>query len=475
VLHGEERRIETLLDSAPPIGDLCRLRVKTIYYWAVTALLTFSGLALTLVTLAPFRLGWMSWVFAMGIAVVTPFLVEKALEGRQTLVMILTFVATPAAIASLMFLADVRGNLFDQQLRQNQAQAFVIDDVQPSPEPENTFYDKSTRSLHLALLLLAFGMEVGAGLALREAWRSVPDTSEDWKGLRRELADIRQRKAGIVRVVVDLRNQPGIFAARFWRDFYRAMLSNAVRKSLTRLLLLFIGISPIAFPGARAQGRKDMVIAIDLTASVATAGPDGKSDYQKNVDGVTRLLADVPADSRVTVIGITDLSFAQPYILLSARIGADPGYFGERLVAARNQLVRLWRFKSSHLAPSFHRTDILGALELASQIFAEQSDSAQKILVVFSDMRETAIDLTTKGKVPSISAIAQRCELPHLQGVHVYIMGVDGAGKTRAYWESLRGFWQDYFVQSSADLNAYSALREWQLAIGSPSRIGNGK
>jgi hypothetical protein len=54
-------------------------------------------------------------------------------------------------------------------------------------------------------------------------------------------------------------------------------------------------------------------------------------------------------------------------------------------------------------------------------------------------------------------------------------MGVDGAGKTIDYWESLRGFWQDYFVQSSADLNAYSALREWQLAIGSPSRIGNGK
>ena len=30
-----------------------------------------------------------------------------------------------------------------------------------------------------------------------------------------------------------LRNEPEIFAARFWRDFYRALLSNAARSAMT--------------------------------------------------------------------------------------------------------------------------------------------------------------------------------------------------------------------------------------------------
>jgi hypothetical protein len=91
-----------------------------------------------------------------------------------------------------MFFADVRGNVLDEQLRASQEQAVVIDDAQPTPQPENTFYQKSNRSLHI--ILLVFAMETGAALALHEAWRHVPDCSEDWKGMRRELAAIRQRK-----------------------------------------------------------------------------------------------------------------------------------------------------------------------------------------------------------------------------------------------------------------------------------------
>jgi hypothetical protein len=269
--------------------------------------------------------------------------------------------------------------------------------------------------------------------------------------------------AQIIRVVVDLRNQPGVFAARFWRDFYRAMLSNAVRKSLTKLLLLLMAVALYGVPSVCAQAREDLVIAIDLTASVAAAGPDGKSNFEKNIDGVTRLLVEAPANSHATVIGITDHSFAQPYILLSARVGADPGYFGEKLSAARSQIVHAWKQRSAHLDPHFRHTDILGALQLASQIFAQGPNPVRKTLVIFSDMRQDAPDLDFESLrlAPAFSAIAHRCQpFPVLQGVHVDVLGADGAGRSMAYWQSLRNFWADYFRSAGATLSHYSALRE---------------
>ena len=128
------------------------------------------------------------------------------------------------------------------------------------------------------------------------------------------------------------------------------------------MLGLFIAALLFAGMQVHAADRLNLVVAIDLTRSVATAGPDGKSEYQKNVEGVGRLLAKSPAGSRISVIGITDHSFVQPYILLSARIPDDPGYFGERLNAARSQLVQAWKRRAAHLEPDFRETDILGAL-----------------------------------------------------------------------------------------------------------------
>ena len=78
-------------------------------------------------------------------------------------------------------------------------------------------------------------MELGAGLALRDAWRSVPDNSEDWGGLRGELIGVRQRMCKIDSEATRLRNEPEIFVKRFWRDFYHALLSNAARRAMTKL------------------------------------------------------------------------------------------------------------------------------------------------------------------------------------------------------------------------------------------------
>ena len=465
LLVAEEQRIEEKLHTAPPSGDLRRLRRRAIYSWSITAFLTVAGFALSLMTLAPFRLGWVSWLYCGGIAIVTPYLVDKLLEvrGMEKLITGLTAFAAVAALAGLMLLAVIRGNLLAQEIHQNEAPVVVVDDAAPQTEPQNTFYDSTTKLLRAALLLLAFAMELGAGLALRDAWRSVPDNSEDWGRLRGELIGVRQRMIEIASEATMLRNEPEIFAKRFWRDFYHALLSNAARRAMTKLLVLVLGVFLFGVGRAHAEDHLDMVIAIDLTQSVATVGPDGKSDFQKNIEGVTRVLSQVPAGARVTVIGITDHSFAQPYLLLSAQVPSDAGYFGERLNDARGQIIRAWKSRSARLDSHFHHTDIFGALELAGQIFAQQPDTSRKTLVIFSDMRQSTPELNLESlkTVPSFSTVASRCgAVPALRNVDLSVLGADDAGESGAYWQSMRLFWASYFNNAGAVVHSYSVLRK---------------
>ena len=465
LLAAEEGRILELLQLAPPPGDLRRLRRRAIYYWSITAILIVAGFFATLLSFAPFRLGWQSWLYCGGIAVLTPFLVERLLESGnvEKAVKVLTAIAAAAALGSLMLLALIRGDLLAREIHENSVPATVVDDSQPQPEAQDTFYDSTLVLLRAALLLLAFATELGAGLVLREALRSTPDSSEDWKKLRSELLGTRQRMIEIACQTITLRNEPAIYAARFWHDFYRALLSNAVRSAMSKLPLIILGLTLLAIRPAHAESRLSEVVAIDLTQSVAVPGPDGKSEFRKNIDGVTHLLAQAHAGSRITIIGITDHSFAQPYILLSARIPEDTGYFGERLTAARTELARVWGERSGHLSAHFHQTDILGALELASQIFNQEPDAGERSLVIFSDMRQSTpeLDLETAGIVPTFSTFdKRRVTLPALHNVQVYVLGADGAGRSSAYWQSLRDFWTEYFRSAGAALSSYSVLRD---------------
>jgi hypothetical protein len=330
---------------------------------------------------------------------------------------------------------------------------------QPQAETPNTFYDRTTELLCAALLLMAFATETGGDLVLHAAWRSMPDNTEDWAALRRALIEVRERLAGIASEMTALRNAPEAFAARYWRDFYRALLLGATRSALTKLLLIFLVTLTLAAPRVRAQDHLDLVVAIDSTRSVATVGPDGKSDFQRNVEGVSRALALVPAGTRLTIIGITDHSFTEPYMLMRAQISDDPGYFGERLNGARNQLIRTWDQKAARLSPYFRETDIFGALELASQIFGEDRSANRKELVIFSDMRESVpgMDFERLKLIPAYVDESGKCgELISLTDVYVYAAGVDGAGKSMAYWESLHRFWLVYFHLTGAVLGSFA-------------------
>ena len=131
-----------------------------------------------------------------------------------------------------------------------------------------------------------------------------------------------------------LKTEAAIFVEQFWRDFYHSMLTRTMRNAMTKLLILALGEFLFATPSVRAEAHSQFVIAVDLTKSVAVKGPDGESEFKKNLDGVSHLLITVPAGASLTVIGITDRSFAQPLILLRARVPTNPdilaNVFGRR-------------------------------------------------------------------------------------------------------------------------------------------------
>jgi hypothetical protein len=51
----------------------------------------------------------------------------------------------------------------------------------------------------------------------------------------------------------------------------------------------------------------DFVIAIDFTRSVAGKGYDGKTEYEKNIEGACHLISQLPPGAHITVLAVTDV------------------------------------------------------------------------------------------------------------------------------------------------------------------------
>jgi NADH:ubiquinone oxidoreductase subunit 6 (subunit J) len=470
ILLKEEAELAERLRHAPPSGSLRSRRVTAVVYYALTALLVVAGCYFAFISLEPFRFGIKSLIYCAAVAVLTPFLIHCVLTRRDTekLIQWAAAIACAAAITGVMLLAVIRGNIFMQEFETINA-AVVIDDAQPpAPQPETDFYKDTLGYLMAFMLLMSLAMELGGGLALHEGSRMLAPDSEDWAAMRGRLVLLRESLARIIDEASTRRVAPELFAQKFYRDFYRAMLTQTVRSAITKVIALIVCCLALFHAQANAETQPlNLVVAVDLTKSVDVSGPDGKTEFQKNLDAIGKVLAAIPPNTKLTIIGITDASFSQPYILLSATVPDDPGYFGERLRAARNQLVSAWKVHSAMLEPKFTRTDVIGALMLARQIFKQAP--ANKVLVIFSDMRNntTELDLESSPQVPSLSRIlhGQSFAQAQLQGAEVVLLGVDDSGKSMAYWESLREFWTEYLGNAGATLRSFSTLRDFDDKI----------
>jgi hypothetical protein len=131
----------------------------------------------------------------------------------------------------------------------------------------------------------------------------------------------------------------------------------------------------------------------------------------------------------------------------------------------RQRLIRTWQRRIDHLQVGFSRTDILRALFLADQLFHERPSGERNRLVIFSDMRQDTADLNLEtDKTFDAGAALGRTQkkglIAGLGNVEVYILGVDNAGKSIAYWNRLREYWLEYFKKAEADVQSYTVLRE---------------
>jgi hypothetical protein len=323
--------------------------------------------------------------------------------------------------------------------------------------PENTFYDRTFGLLRLVMAFLAFAIEIGAGVALHEAgqWASVD--GEDGTALRRELDAVREQMIVHGHEVWALENAGIAFEHGFWRDFYRSLLNGVKRGALQKIVIVALSL------GVLAHGQ-DFVLLIDLSKSVAVRGSDHRAEFEKNVQTIGSTLVALPPGAKVTVIGITDDSFATPYIILSAELTGDEGYFKERIAKGHAALLRAWQERSARLAPCYAQTDILGALIVAAEVFHESPGSHRKVLIILSDMKQAtrALNLERQSVVRTDTALQKVANdklFTDLHGVDVYAEGVDAAGETVGYWQSLRDFWMAYFTRAGASVKGYSALR----------------
>ena len=465
-MQKEERDLEERIYQAPPPGDVRMRKRKAIFRYLIAALLTIAAFIFSVLAFDPYQLGWKAWLYCLGIAIVTPFLVDRILErwASPRLVNVLATVAGVAAIVSLILLAEIRGELLAQQVTSTPSAVIDTPESSPPPAVENTFYDRTFGLLRLVMAFLAFAIEIGAGIALHETGQLSAATGEDAIALRRELAAVRERMIAYGHEVWALENAGAEFEHEFWRDFYRTLLNGVKRGALQKLVLLTLFLGTLAHGQTGARDRTDVVILLDLSQSVAVKGRGSRAEFEKNVTSITRILDSLPAGAKVTLIGITEDSFATPYIILSGELAVDEGYFKERLAQGHAALTHAWQERAVRLAPNCAKTDIVGALLVASEVFHESPNGRRKVLVVLSDMRQAtgALNLEHQVMVQTTAAMQQVAEnrlLGDLRGVEVYAEGVDGAGASVGYWQSLKDFWRTYFVQAGAILAGYSALR----------------
>ena len=111
----------------------------------------------------------------------------------------------------------------------------------------------------------------------------------------------------------------------------------------------------------------------------------------------------------------------------------------------------------------------------ASQVFGQEGDTAapvEKVLLVFSDARQCSqlLNLEVKGSINSdraLQTLETQGYVPDLQGVRVGFFGVHTRGRhiTPQYYQSLKGFWQQYITRSKGTLATYQTGRNTDVLL----------
>src|SRR5437667_216432 len=384
-------RITREISKLPPEGDLRRRRRTALFLCAFGLGLCTAGFAAAVYALDPFMPGATKYFVALGMAVILPYCVHEAINRwshSERFMQWLVACDFALAFIAMVCLSYVRSRVFAEQMAQANA-AVTIDSDAPAVAPAaSTFYQRTTCYVTIFSMFSAVAMELAAGIAFHRAARLWAEMPSDAKELRNKHEELERRRIELVQAIGAWEQEPQHFINRFWRDYHAAKMRGNKEHRFTKMFgIVLLSIFGWCMSRAYAAEPLNLVAAIDLTASVGGAsGLDHKTELERDVASVGKLLVTVPAGSRVTVIGITDRSFAQPYVLLSAHLDGNEGYFKERIRAAHQQLLAAWQKRSQSLVEDFKQTDLMGALVMSSQVF-EPKEGHRNVLVIFSDMR----------------------------------------------------------------------------------------
>jgi hypothetical protein len=459
-----KRELEELLRRTPNPGDGRHRGLGAIVCAVIGVVLLCVAFFFSLLSLEPFHLGLTGKLVCVGIALITPYAVHEFLDAfrnehlRKGIVTLIFL----SAVAGGALLAGVRSNLLVRQI-QDATPSVVIDGDATGPfEHGGSFYEDAKAPMRLLMILLTLAIDLGAGVAIHRAVDLTEHSGQEYEQVSDELSEVCTQLAKVVSELVSRTNAPALFEKGFWRDFYRAMFTQSSRQAASKVLGLFLCLFLSSAGRTFGQQKLNLVIAVDLTASEKVKGHDGKSQFDRNVRSVAEILGSVPTGSTVTVIGITENSFGEPFIMLSATISNVPGYFGERLALARRQLVSAWQKRSMQIEPSAKNTDILGAALLASELF-RNSQGAKKLLIVYSDMRNTTdgVNFEKAQNINSqvmLAALSRQGLLPELRGVTVKVFGVDASTVRITQWNRIKQFWEVYLTAAGANIAEYSPL-----------------
>lgn len=437
----------------------------------VAAALTIAAFAFALMTFDPFQLGWKPYLYCIGLAIVGLFAVDHFLREwpHPNVIKTASIALLSAALPTIVLLAMIRGDILAHS---EATEAPVIVDGATEETPPDDTTERTILFLRFAMVFAALGFELAAGLALHE-FRNAQQLIDDdpLPQIRQELTRVEGELLAVIQRLAELESEAAAYGALFWSDFYRGLITRAIRGMTSAPLILVALFALAVSPMLRAADRLDLVIALDLSQTELAKGPAGKSEFDENVRAITTLLATMPPASRVTVIGITPDSFATPYVILSARLSDDPGPFSSRLSAGRRTMDALWTKKARGLSPSFLRTDVLGAINYASLVLS-QSAADRKVIAVLSDARHQAhgLDLETPERIdiPKTLSYVERHQLfAPLAGLDVFVFAAGGHGgnKEPGYWNSLHAFWAEYFRRCGATLRWFSPGREREALI----------
>jgi hypothetical protein len=451
-----------------PSNDPRHLLHRRCYYRLFALTLILAGIFFAHLALAPFGLGWEAWVLCLGIGGVAAFWTEQTLEkiDCEPLLQCICVLALLASLGGLLVMAILRGDILALYVKS------TVETMADSPESGTAFYGQAIWKIQLLMGLLTVAVELGSGVAMFEANKLDLAGYERATRARRALAEVEAQMGDIIGRVTHLENDAAMNEDEFWRNFYLGMLERIKSNAVLPLFLLALlsGWGSTAWGEANHHAsptaiQDNIVIALDLTQSVSSRGYDGKTDFEKNVDAACKLITQLPPGAKFTVLAITDRSFAQPYILLQKTLPEDKGplQFQDRIALAKTRAASELQRLASSSEHSIPHTDVFGALILAADILGRSA--GRKTLVVFSDMRQSTseLDLERSNTGPNGSALSVVEKLgliAKLQNVDVYVVGVDGAGKSIPYWNGLRTFWESYFQNGGANLRRYSAVRE---------------